>query len=73
MKFKYGDELFTFFGEQMLCLSYLAKIDDLRISAEDDENQYVLYRNHCYKTKLEALEGMNNYMIELASEILESH
>lgn len=71
MKFKQGDELFTFFGEQLLCLFYLGKIDDLRISAEDEDNQYVLYTNFCYRSKLEALQGMNDYMIELAKDLVQ--
>ena len=60
-----GDIVYTFQGESLLELTVIKIIDYLRVSAEDSECVYCLWKKFCYDSPEEAFVGMQKAMLLL--------
>ena len=57
-----NDKIYTFMGENLLELEFIEYIDDLRLSAKDDDCTYTVYKKDCYLSKDDAINGMIDYL-----------
>lgn len=58
MEILMGDTVFTFMGESIVSFEVSELIDELRLAGGDGSCTYCVYREHCYHSQEEAIQGM---------------
>jgi hypothetical protein len=54
--------LYTFMGESLIEFKLVENIDEYRIMGEDETNNYVFYKKHCYPSKEDAVYNMHKFL-----------
>ncbi len=66
-RFKEGDIVYTFLGENLVRLSVIAYLQDEIIVGRNEEGNLSVYEDSCYQEKHNAMMGMRIYLDYLES------